>query len=769
MSSFAIASLAIGTSLLGASAAQAADINIPDPVLLEAINKAIDPTRAANTPVTQDEADGVNDLQLAQNVMISDLTGLEAFGNLTQVGLNGTFSDLAPLSGQENLVSLFATSPNVEAFPARDFPSLVNVLLQDTKISDLQNVADSSVDSMLALVFPNAPVASLQPLSGKELISILQFGGWTTGSGGWTTGDPNDYTMVTQGIERSPISDLSPLETQKNALLVFTNSSISDLSPLAANDTLGVILGDMNFISDLSVLPDNVQYWNFADQEVDLGSAAVGASIANPLRDIEGGVVTINPANAPEGFVDNGDGTWSFTNVGEKVIPFHWQGEEGEVTDLNYDFDSVFSGTVTVNVTEGAITAGDVAIDGVAGIGQELTAQTSGWEPADVELGYQWFVDGEPVAGATDSTFVPSGEHAGKDVTVEVTATKPGYTPESVESDPVTVAVPSVVVGPDTVKPGENVIVEGEGFAPGEEVEITVTPGGPTVTVEADEDGNITATVPVPEDAADGDYTVGAEGKDSGVTAEDDFTVAGESVTAGVITAGKVSIEGVAGIGKELTAQTSGWEPADVELGYQWFVDGEPVAGATGETFVPSGEHAGKNVTVVVTATKPGYGSQTATSDPVKVATPAITVAPSPAKPGDDLTIKGENFAPGEEVTVTVGPDGATVTVKADENGSFTATVKVPNDAKAGDYTVTAKGAKSGFVAESDFSVAALVVDKTDDEQTVTDGKKPADDSTNLAQTGLAETAPIYLIAAVLLALLGAGLLTARTVARQRN
>lgn len=103
------------------------------------------------------------------------------------------------------------------------------------------------------------------------------------------------------------------------------------------------------------------------------------------------------------------------------------------------------------------------------------------------------------------------------------------------------------------------------------------------------------------------------------------------------------------------------WSLPGVSTAYQWFVDGSAVLGATGATFVPPLEAAGKQVYALVTGTLaglpvvstltdtvtlpalPGARAVQATSaptlsDPVKVGTVVTTTAPTWDQPGTSTT-----------------------------------------------------------------------------------------------------------------------------------
>ena len=86
---------------------------------------------------------------------------------------------------------------------------------------------------------------------------------------------------------------------------------------------------------------------------------------------------------------------------------------------------------------------GQPTVTGAPHPGQTLTANTQKvFAPADpaITLAYEWQADGAPIAGATDATYTPAAGDVGKQITVKVTASKPGVDGASATSQPVTVS-----------------------------------------------------------------------------------------------------------------------------------------------------------------------------------------------------------------------------------------------------------------------------------------------------------------------------------------
>lgn len=311
------------------------------------------------------------------------------------------------------------------------------------------------------------------------------------------------------------------------------------------------------------------------------------------------------------------------------------------------------------------LTAGTVAIDGDARVGEPLTATPGNDWPEGTTFTYQWADGDGDIDGATESTFTPTAAQIGADLTVTVTtATLPaqyGPVSASATSDPVGPVAPKMLIA-GTVSIAGNPAVGDT---------LTAVPAGwqDGVTLSyqwfAGEDEISGATADVFEVTGD---QVGAAIKVTvtGTASSPDYgdpapapVTATSTPTAPVAAQtwnpGTAAISGTPEVGQTLTAAVSGW-PAHVDLSYQWRANGADIAGATGATLVLTAANIGASITVRVTGVSndDSYGTapQSVTSAAVGPVAPKVWA-------GNTVTIAGDAIV-GERLTAIAGeaPDG---------------------------------------------------------------------------------------------------------------
>ena len=72
-------------------------------------------------------------------------------------------------------------------------------------------------------------------------------------------------------------------------------------------------------------------------------------------------------------------------------------------------------------------------VSGKPRVGSTLTVTDGTWKPAQVKLSYAWFAGSKQIKGASRASYTPDASVVGKEVTVQVTATKQGYRPATVD------------------------------------------------------------------------------------------------------------------------------------------------------------------------------------------------------------------------------------------------------------------------------------------------------------------------------------------------
>lgn len=266
------------------------------------------------------------------------------------------------------------------------------------------------------------------------------------------------------------------------------------------------------------------------------------------------------------------------------------------------------------------------SISGTAKVGETLTASPGTWSPTPSSFTYAWLANGQPITGATSSTYKPVEADVAKVITVQVTAQLAGYTSASKQSSGTS---PVSLDGTDPTK-----LVN--------KTEPTVTGTaqvGRTLTAENGEWTN--APTFTYQWLADGTDITGATSRTYLLTAGEEGKVVSVEVTArrdgfepvtmetdptnpvakGVFTnSEKPSVTGTVRPGSTVAALPGSWAPSTgVSYEYQWLLDGAPVSGATTSTYPVKEGEVDKLLSVRVTASAPGYASSSATSDPVLV------------------------------------------------------------------------------------------------------------------------------------------------------
>ena len=111
----------------------------------------------------------------------------------------------------------------------------------------------------------------------------------------------------------------------------------------------------------------------------------------------------------------------------------------GTPTANNARVITAYAPTVA-NFRQEQITPGALSYSGYARHKSTLSVATTAWSPSNVAVGYQWYLDGQPIAGATGTTLTSRASYIGHTLSVGVTGSAPYYPAVGVSSAPVTVA-----------------------------------------------------------------------------------------------------------------------------------------------------------------------------------------------------------------------------------------------------------------------------------------------------------------------------------------
>lgn len=139
-----------------------------------------------------------------------------------------------------------------------------------------------------------------------------------------------------------------------------------------------------------------------------------------------------------------------------------------------------------------------------------------------------------------------------------------------------------------------------------------------------------------------GSYSFSVDGSE--VVAE----IVGDYVVKQLSNTTKPAISGTAKVGSTLRVNPGVWAPEPSHFAYDWQRDGQPIPGATAETYQVTAADVGKSLSVRVTATLAGYEAGSATSDAVKVGeTPSPTPSPTTKPPTMEFVPSAPYTLPG--------------------------------------------------------------------------------------------------------------------------
>lgn len=277
-------------------------------------------------------------------------------------------------------------------------------------------------------------------------------------------------------------------------------------------------------------------------------------------------------------------------------------------------------------------TTGPPTITGTAQVDRPLTVSPGAWSPAGTPS-YRWFVAGVAVPGATGTTFTPGTDDLRKQVAVQVTMTRPGYTTATSSS----AATNPVLRG--TFQNSSDPTISG---VPRVGVPLTADPGGwspdPTLHYQWYADGaaipGATAATFTPTGAELAKHlTVEVTARRLGYLTALTASTPTAKVAPGTITVlRRPDIAGTPVVGGTLTATPGTWTVKPTSATFQWYADGAELVGATTASYPLSTAVLDQRLTVRVTVSADGYlptSKKSAATEQVVLGQAAFTSAPT--------------------------------------------------------------------------------------------------------------------------------------------
>ncbi|QMT39929.1 Ig-like domain-containing protein [Neisseria shayeganii] len=174
---------------------------------------------------------------------------------------------------------------------------------------------------------------------------------------------------------------------------------------------------------------------------------------------------------------------------------------------------------------------GSIAIEGEAKVGQTLTAKISDADGVSGSPQYQWLADGQPIQGATQSTYTLTANEKGKAISVQATYTDGQNTPEKPSSAATAQVIEDTPAPPppatDTTAPTLAISATPSTLTPGGSTQLTFKASEPVKGFTADDvivqGGTLSNFRQVDDTTSTATFTADTAGKASVTVADDAF------------------------------------------------------------------------------------------------------------------------------------------------------------------------------------------------------------------------------------------------------
>ncbi|AYE33869.1 leucine-rich repeat domain-containing protein [Clostridium septicum] len=231
-------------------------VNIPDPNLKKALNKALG--QREDDEISKYKLSKIQELYIARSE-ISNLEGIQYCKDLRILDLqNNNITDISLLSNLTELRDLYINlNPVEDITPLKSLKRLRDLFVNATNIKDISSL--SNLTNLKYLLMDSNKITNFESIKNLENLQVLYIGG-------------------------TNIKDISVVNNLKNLeVLSINNTEVSDLTPLKSLKRLTWLRLDRNNISDISVLSELPQL-----QEVTLDDNKVSnISVISKLNNLK--------------------------------------------------------------------------------------------------------------------------------------------------------------------------------------------------------------------------------------------------------------------------------------------------------------------------------------------------------------------------------------------------------------------------------------------------------------------------------------------------
>jgi surface antigen len=346
-------------------------------------------------------------------------------------------------------------------------------------------------------------------------------------------------------------------------------------------------------------------------------------------------------------------------------------------------------------------------VSGTVRVGSTLTGTVGTWRPSPASSTVGWLRGGQPIAGASSTSYTLVPADMGAVITFAVTSTTRGYLLTKRVSAPTgTVIGLPLSAAPIPTISGRAAIGQALTAATG-----SWAPGPVGLSYQwlrngAPISGASAAVYSVTASDVNAALSVRVTGAKSGYSSATQTSISTVKVPPLVFSASPApTISGISRVGQSLTAALSGWSPAPAATTFQWKRAGTVIPGATAQSYTLAPHDVGQVITVSTSSAKPGFTSVTTSSaGTAKVAALALTGTPVPAvsgtaKVGQTVTAKTAAWTPSPvALTYQWNRNGTPIT------GATTASYRLAAADKGAAITVTVIGSRLGYASAAKSS-----------------------------------------------------------------